>query len=235
MNGAHLQGATLTEAHLQGADLVQAHLQGISLRFAYLQGAFLINARMQEVKLLRAHLQGANLWGTYLQGANLGEARLQGANLWGTYLQGADLLGARLQGANLSGVHLQGVVGVRHLPEDFQGELHQREAEVRRSLREPSRFANRLGGSIGEESDLSGVTFAGGLTPKDVNSLVEGLSDEKADNLRERLEPHIGQSASNELPENSGAIIKPPYTKEKAEQWIAENKVAMSEFPEDYS
>ena len=80
-------------------------------------------------------------------------------------------------------------------------------------------------GLVNKESDLSGVIFEGGLTQKDVESIVEGLSDEKATELRERLEPHINRRASNQLPANSGAITG-TYTAEEAERWIAEYKEA---------
>ena len=83
---------------------------------------------------------------------------------------------------------------------------------------------------INKESDLSGVVFDGDISQADVDSLVAGLSDEKAEVLRERLEPHIDKQASHELPENSGAKIG-AYTEEEAEQWIAEYEQAMSEVP----
>ena len=50
----------------------------------------------------------------------------------------------------------------------------------------------------------------------------------KANDLRERLEPHIDKPASNELPENH-KVITEAYTKEEAEKWIAEYEKAMSE------
>ena len=64
-----------------------------------------------------------------------------------------------------------------------------------------------------------------------MDSLVEGLSDEKATQLRELLEPYIDQPVSHELPADRGAITEPPYTAEDAEQWIAEYNEAMSEVP----
>ena len=63
---------------------------------------------------------------------------------------------------------------------------------------------------------------------------LKDLPDEKANKLRKKLTPHIGQPKSNQLPEDSGAIIG-SYTKEEAEQWIAEYEQAMSEVPEDDS
>ena len=79
---------------------------------------------------------------------------------------------------------------------------------------------------------LSRVIFAGRIESGRLwTALVEGLSDEKARELRERLEPYIDQPPSYELPENSGAITG-AYTAEEAEQWIAEYNEAMSEVPE---
>jgi len=85
---------------------------------------------------------------------------------------------------------------------------------------------------IDQEADLSGAIFTGGLSREDVDSLVAGLSDEEEKKLREKLEPHIDKPVSHELLKNSGAITEPPYTKEEAEEWIAEYNEAMAEVPE---
>ena len=94
-------------------------------------------------------------------------------------------------------------------------------------------FANRIRKQIGRESNLSKVIFAGGLSREDVESLVEGLSKEQANELREKLESHIGKPRSNGRLHCDG--ITGSYSKEKAEQWIAEYKKAMSEVPGDDS
>ncbi|MDE2830833.1 MAG: pentapeptide repeat-containing protein [Gemmatimonadota bacterium] len=251
---AHLQGAVLTGAYLQKADLREARLQGVHLDKAYLQeanlskaclqGATLIEARLQGVILKWAYSQGAILYRAYLQKADLSGARLQGAilyfanlqcaNMKDIGLQGAILCGSHLQGAILWMAHLQGVVGVKHLPMDFQGELHMWGAEAWRNFRKPSRFAKRIRESIDREDDISGMVFAGGLTKEDVDAFVEGLSNRKAKELREKLEPHVDRDPSLELPTDSEAITG-AYTEEEAEQWIAEYEKAMSEVPEDDS
>ena len=82
---------------------------------------------------------------------------------------------------------------------------------------------------IGQDSDLAGVTFEGGLRQEDLDALVEGLSDDRAKELRERLKSHIGEPASNKLPKNSGAITG-AYTANEAEKWISK---FMSEDPEN--
>ena len=241
LQGSWLNGADLQEARLRGAVLNKTYLQRADLREARLQGAFLWRTqlqraclrvvRLQEAVLLSAHLRRADLFGAQMQMANLGNAQLQGANLdratlcgatlWatvmpgntkdGAQLQGAFLANARLHGAWLHEAHLQGVVS---------------------SGAEPSvGFAERIRGSIGRESDLSGVIFSGGLSEGDVDSIINGLSDEKAKRLREKLEPHIGQPKSNKLPEGSGAITG-AYTKEEAEEWIAGYERAMGETSE---
>ena len=212
---ARLQKAILRKARLQGANLSLARLQGANLSLARLQGANLSLARLQGANLSLARLQGANLSLARLQGANLSLARLQGAILNGTYQQGANLHGAQLQAAKLLGAHLQGAYcQEKHYP--FLS------------------FEQRINQGIGRNADLSKVIFSGGLNQKDVNSLVEGMYDEKANELRESLRPHIDQPESNQPPEYSGAITG-PYTKEEAEQWITEYEEATSEVSKDDS
>ena len=223
----NLQGSWLNGADLTGARLGEAFLVG-----AYLQRANLDEARLQGTNFGGAHLQKARLWEASLQGANLCWAHLQEAHFLRARLQGVDLDQARLQGASLSQASLQGAflggVGLQEV------NLHEARLQGIRSRAGdwplPVSFAERIRKFIGQESDLSRVTFKGGLNPQKVDSLVEGFSDEEANELRETLEPHIDQRVSRELPEDSGAITG-AYTKEEAEQWIAEYNEAMSEVP----
>ncbi len=228
---ARLQEAVLTRTHLRRAHLEDARLQGTHLVGAFLQGAELRDARLQGAKLMSVFLQGAGLWdaslqgaklvGAFLQGAKLVGARLQGAELWSTFLQGAELGGAFLQGAELWRASLQ---GTNLLDASLQGVSSQLPPER-------VSFAVSIKTRLNQETDLSGGILVGGLSREDVDSFVKGLSDERAKNLRERLEPHIGKPVSHELPENSGAITG-AYTAGEAEQWIAEYEKAMSEVPE---
>ena len=226
LQGSYLNGADLSMACLKGAVLTKAHLQGVSLDGAYLQharlteahmqGASLIAASMQGASLDRAHMQGAHLGLASMQEASLDAAFLQGASLDEAYLQGASLTGAHLQGANLDAAFLQGVQSQGSTPFLFF-------------------FAQRMEELVGQETDLSGVIFEGGLTQEDVDIFVEDfLSNQKANALREKLTPHIGQPESNQLPRESGAITG-SYTKQDAEKWIAEYEQAMSEVPGDDS
>ena len=215
---ARLQGANLDFAHMQKAMLYKTRLQEASLIFvslqeaqifAYMQGVVLDHARLQGA-LVGSFLQGSNLSGADLRGADLGKAYLQGVNFDGAYLQGVFLCGAQLQGANLSNVHLQGAT----------------------SLDRPSgtKFSDHIRNSTGKESDVSEAIFEGGLSRENVNFLVEGLSGEKANKLRGKLEAHVDrQEKRGFLPENSGAIAG-FYTEEEAEEWIAEHERFMPDF-----
>ena len=78
---------------------------------------------------------------------------------------------------------------------------------------------NHTDDRIGEESDLSGVTFEDGLSNEDMDSLVEGLSDYATQALRRNLTRHIDKPASHELPENSSAITG-SYTKRTSKKRI---------------
>ena len=194
---------------MQGANLVDAHLQEVNLTSAQLQYAFLYKTQLHGAKLNSAKLHGASLYGAILYGAEMMGTQLQGVDLTLAKLQGAILSVAQLQEATLIGTHLHGVRCQEFLYNEFEKIMRQ---------------------SIGQQSDLSTVIFAGGLTNKELDSIVEDLSDEKARELRKKLEPHIGKPISNNLPEispdNTGA-----YTEEEAEKWIADYKKAMSEVP----
>ena len=59
-------------------------------------------------------------------------------------------------------------------------------------------------------------------------SLVKGLPDEQARQLREELTPHLDKPLSHQPPD--GAVIG-AYTEKEAERWIAEYQQAMAEVP----
>lgn len=219
LQGSWLNGANLKRARLQGSNLVEAYLQGTELQEAKLHGANLVEASLQEAELGGAQMHGARLGKAHLQraileharlyGADLVEAKLQVAYLHKAQLQGTSLMEARLQGADLSFAHLEGI----HCQD----------------LGMP--FAEHIRYWSGKDSMLHAAIFEGELNREDVDSLVEGLFNEKAKkDLREKLEPHIGKPESNELPENSGAITG-AYTEEEAERWISEYGEAMSGAP----
>ncbi len=214
--GASLQEANLREARLQGAELVQAHLQAADLFGAHLQAAGLGRANLQGAYVVQGRLQQAWLVEACLQGADIRWAHLQGANLKKAHLQAAEFSWTRLQAAMLEGTHLHGAKS--RFDDDWTA----------------APFAERIRESIGRESDLSGVIFEGGLSLERVDSLVKGLSDNAANELREKLESHIGKPESDQLPEDSRAITG-TYTEEEAEKWIAEYEEAMSEVPGDDS
>ncbi len=208
---AYLCGANLSDARLQGADLVGAQLQGADLSWAHLHGAGLSWARLQGADLVGARLDGVSLSKANLQGADLARAMLRGAALCRTHLQGAFIVGAHLQGADLTETNLHG---------------------VRSYVDYPDSFAQRITQSTGEESDLSGAVFAGGLTLEEVESVLDGMYHETATELRVKLTPHVGKRTSYELPEHSGAVIG-TYTDEEAEKWIAEYEEATTGAPTD--
>ncbi len=218
---ARLQYTHLFTAKLQGANLLGAQLQGAYLSEAYLQGANLERAYLQGASLQRSHLEGANLLGAYLQFTDLFGAQLQAANLFRAQLQAANLFRAQLQGANLMLAELQGV----NLP---GAGLRDVDSGNKRFI-----FEDNIRQQIGKESDLSRITFSGGLTQENVDSIVESMpNDEHKKRLLERLMPHVGKPASSKLPQNSGAITD-PYTEEEAEKWIAEYNKIMSYNPPD--
>ena len=214
LQGSCLKGANLWGARLVGADLTEAHLQAAFLLNARLQGALLRGAKLQLADLRDVQLQGAILHQAHLQAADMKGAGLQGASLGGAGLQSADLCGAKLHGANVWTDHL-----TLEEQRSIRGPVHDHYPPSRASL--PT-FVERVRKWIGKEGDLfaedakfSGAKFEDGLSRKRVDSLVEGLSDREANELREKLKPHIGRRESRKLPKNSGAITG-SYTEEEA-------------------
>jgi uncharacterized protein YjbI with pentapeptide repeats len=108
LNGAHLEGADLTDTHLEVTSLFDAHLERAILLDAHLEDAILSDCHLEAANLLGAHLEGAILTRARLEGALLRSACLEGANLQGAHLEGADLVRARLKGADLRSAHLEG-------------------------------------------------------------------------------------------------------------------------------
>ena len=240
LDKAQMQGAKLTQALLQGTILEKAQMRGTNLDRALLQGALLNSAQMQEASLAFAKLQGAFLDSAQLQGTQFFGAQMQGAKLTETQLQGAQFFGAQMQGTVLDKAQMQGakltqalLQGAALFESQMQGAMlngAQMQGIVTDEWLSHVSFEDRIKSQIGKETDLSlsGRIFVGGLSQEEVESFVKNLSDEKANELREKLEFHIGKEERNEPPIDSGAITG-TYTKEDAEQWIAEYKEAMSE------
>jgi len=192
---------------LNGATLRDARLQGANLYEARLQGAVLEGARLQGANLYEARLQGAVLEGARLQGASLYNARLQGACLGGACLQGANLEEAQLQGANLHETELQGAF-LRGVHLEGISSIVQHEVLG---------FAERIRTRIGQESDLVLVHLAGGHPAGELKE------EESIDGHWEGVAKYLANSGAE-----TGA-----YSKEQAEEWIAEYEAAMVEFPKE--
>ena len=222
--GAQLQGAILADAQLQGAHLWQAQLQGAILAEAQMRGAILAEAQMQGADLSQAQMQGADLSQAQMQGAYLLYAQMQGADLSQAQMQGADLLRAQMQGADLLRAQIQGaILGEAQLQGVSSSGLH------------PClTFQEWIRSRIGQDHDFRHVIFSGGLSVDQVEKIIvsmpSGVGSAKKEKLKSGLNEHIGQTPSNKLPENSGAITG-KYSAEDAEQWIKEYNKAMESVP----
>ena len=223
LSGTYIQGADLVGVRLQGSLLIEAKLQGTVLNKAWLQGANLSGAKMQRAHLIESRLQDAILSRCMMQVVDLRLARLQGAVLTDVQMQRAILSGAQMQGTVLRGAQMQEAI------------LSEAQLRGAQRYRLSSSFAEHMTETIGRCTDLSAVVFEGGLSEEDADSITLGGSNESADAWRYKLRSHINRAESSQLPPNSGAIIKPPYTAQEAEEWIAEYEEAMSEIPRDDS
>ena len=221
----HAKPLQLNSRNFRNAILAESTLCQADLSYAKLHEADLWNAELHGAELWGAELHGADLWGAELHGANLSFAELHGADLSGAKLHGANLSDAKLHGADLILAELHGADLWRaqlHEAELSFAELHG--ASSHQDFHES--FEEAINKRIGKQSDLSRAIFAGGLSRKDVASIGQGLPDEDANELRAKLEAHIGSPESHELPDNS--VATGAYREEAAAEWIAEYKTAMS-------
>lgn len=212
----NLKGAELKEAYLQGADMSEACLHKATLTDAQLQGVNLSQAKLPFASLEHAQLQGAELYCTQFQGAWLTHAQLQGAHLFYVSFHCTNLIRANMQGAvisitkfqeaKLDGAFLQGITSHSFNYFSFEALINER---------------------IGQESDLSGMAFAGGLDQKSLDNLVEGLDESLERILRAPLTKHVGQLESHNFPDDRGIIVG-SYAGEQAEKWIANYKEAIA-------
>ena len=203
----------------------------IDLRESWLNGARLYEAQLEKAFLPLVHLQGAELNRANLTGAYLKSSKLQCADLTDTKLRATDLSYAKLHCASLASAQLQGArLDEAHFQETILANTDFRGVS---SLSENSNgFEDRLRNRINEKTETYSVRFSGGLDQAEIDTLVNDLSETAAEDAQRRLTQHISLSASHRLPEDSGAIIG-SYTREEAEQWIAEYKEAVPDDSEE--
>ena len=79
-------------------------------------------------------------------------------------------------------------------------------------------------------SELSEAIFGGGISRKDVDVLVQRLSPTIINTIQEKLKPHIDKPADHDLPKTSKSQTG-AYTKQEAENWIAEYEELASNAP----
>ena len=241
--GARLQAADFEDVHLQGANLISAQLQSADLSGARLQEAKLIGAKLMAANLPEAQLQGADLYNARLLDAQLPDANLQWANLYKARLQGADLAKAQLQGAKLADAWMHGAelymaqlqgawLDKTQLQEALLSGAQFQGVTSRHFLTYWDLFKDRMIKRVNYDSDLTEVFFAGGITEGDLESIVDGLSAEKAIILRSQLfASHVDQEISHKPTKNSEEVNIGSYSQEDAERWIGDYEAAMSTFP----
>jgi uncharacterized protein YjbI with pentapeptide repeats len=91
--GIHLEDSDLRRSRLNGALNIQgAHLEGANLSEQDLRGMDLRGVHLEGANLTGAHLEGANLTGAFLDGADLTEAHIDNTNFTGASLKGSILI-----------------------------------------------------------------------------------------------------------------------------------------------
>ena len=178
----------------------------INLQGSWINGSNLLGARLVKAALTGAILRKTILGRAKLQNAILMGAHLQEAILDSAHMQGVVLIGAQMQHSNLTEARMQGsLLGETNLDEAKLENTQLQGIGSISNIGDPRRgistqFEVMIRESIGKHSDLSGMVFGSGPSQADVNTLVR-----------------------------DGGAITGAYTKEEAEEWIAEYEMATSQ------
>ena len=165
-----------------------------------LRGSWMKGANLREARLENAVLVRVNL-----QEADLYNAQMQGTMLWKAQMQGAILIDAKMQKATLTGAKMQGAMLVRA---QMQGAVL-----LRTHLQDVTL----------EDTQMQGVA-----SHRDISASFEKCIRVRIDKASDLTRVVSENQSSQELIEIRGAITG-SYTKEEAEQWIAEYKQAVGD------
>ena len=228
LHRARFERALLEGAQFHGADLFYARFHDASLRRVKFHSARFYDAQFHGAALMDAEFYGATLSGIKFYGANLWDAKFYGANFWnaektqGVYLKASQFQGAYLRGTQFQGAHFGDA--------EFHGAYSQGD-------RDPSPFVDKIKNRRGEESDLSGVVFSGGLNEAQMEKIVAEwrrlpyvskedtdkptINKEFINRFKNNMSVHVGKKPSHTLP----TVLKKSvgsYDEQKAEKWIQE-------------
>lgn len=220
LEGTKLCKAVLECADMSHANLKETNLSGASCFKLRLLAAKIVGANLAEAKLEKADLRGSELYHSTVAAARLDNANLKGARIWDVNLMCAHLDWADLRGAWMKDVSAQRA--------DFCGaQLQGVQVDLKKAPAECD-FSELIGSFAGLDTRLDGVVFRGGLTKKVVAECVDGLSADRAADVRDRLADCVGAPGSNVLPEYYDAATG-RYSREEARSWIREYLTASTD------
>ena len=203
------------------ANLSDGYFSGIKLRRAQFRYAHLHNAQFLGASLLHAQFQASNLSDAQFHMAHLPSTCFQGARLTDTKFWNASLKEAQFQSAHLNGTHFQ---GVNLESVQFQGGFCDKPKLTMRD------FEKQIKDRIGENADLSEVIFSGGVDLENLEEVVGKLTHlkyfknrgaAKMKKFEEKMSQHDGP-AEHTVPKEIPRAHVGAYTKEEAQEWIAE-------------
>ena len=233
----YLVGADLSLAHLPRADFTDANLQRVKFDGVNLQGADFTRAKMHAATLDGVQMQKAQMRKTVLQFAKIRYTNMQNVYLSETDFRGAYLLFARMECSSWHSVDFRGA----RLEEIY---LHQ--CDIERSqfgdcidTDYPQKsFESRIMDRAGNGCDLNGCIVRGGMERKDIETTakyIAEISESDADKYRAAMEGHI-EIPEERLTEDECKrrnVQCESYTKEQADEWIAEYKEAMGDISDN--
>lgn len=131
-----------------------------------------------------------------MRGCELIQAQFMGTNLARVQLQGALLMDVQMQGAHIYETNMKG-------------------ASAKELAEKPD---SRVLLFAETDSDLRGVTLAGGLTEEVLDTVMKAIPKDRVEAVRRKLQPHVGRRATRRRP---SGLITGKYSLEEAREWTS--------------
>ena len=230
----HLIGADLRGAHMPQTDFSNACLINADMRFARLHKSYFSHTKMQNAILVCAEMPLATFYATKLIGAHLFNANFQQSYMIDVAFYGAGMgyshqfssCGTQMQNAGLHLVPTQcNIAYLGGVYDNWSGD-----------------FCSTITARIGKPGIIEDIIFFGdenrmlaSAINDTVKFLAEFVNEKSAQEYKKDMREHIGKnsrSISGNDWQKSNFIVT-PYTKEQADEWIAEYKEAMGDISDN--
>ena len=230
----YLVGADLSYAHMIEVDFKNGDLRKVNMAQSTLWSSSFFNTQMHNVNFYETKMQCVRFYKTVLQGAKFRESQMQFAHLYASDCRGAHFTAVNLQCAQLFLTDFRGAAlnGMRCQSADL---FHCKFGGAT-AIYSHNKFETLINNGIGQKSEINKFILYGSITNDQAEKIMKSIPNKEVDDFRAQILPHIDKKSPSKLtPEEIKLrrIDLSAYSKEEAEQWIAEYKEATDEISEN--